>query len=146
MHNRSKSTLFLMEQLIAILVFAFCAAACVKTFVTSYMMVVESNDRNNALIVAESYAEGYKAVHGSLSEASAVLGGTVSSDEHTLVVYYDKKWQACEAKDAFYILNLINRQQAEIEPTLVLGDISIVKSSGDEIISFTTAARSNLYE
>ena len=141
MHNRSKSTLFLMEQLIAILVFALCAAVCVKTFVTSYMMAVESKDKNNALIIAESYAESYKAVRGNLEEASAVLGGTVLPNENKLVVYYDEKWQICEEKDALYTLNLINRQPKETETTLALGDVSVVKSSGKEIISFTTAAR-----
>ena len=141
MHNRSKSTLFLMEQLIAILIFALCGATCVKTFVTSYMMAVESKDRSNALIAAEGYAEGYKAVQGNLEEVSAVLGGTVSSDDNTLVVHYDEKWKICDEKDAAYTLKLASGKPNENEKTLVLGDITVAKSSGGEIISFTTTAR-----
>ena len=143
MHNRSKSTLFLMELLIAILIFAFCAAVCVKTFVTSHMMVAESKAKSNALIIAESYAEIHKAAGGDLKEVSTILGGTVSQDENTMVIYYDKEWQICEEKNAFYRLNLIKRQPDESEPTstLAIGDITIIESSGKEIISFTTAAR-----
>ena len=141
MHNRSKSTLFLMEQLIAILVFALCAAACVQTFVTSYLMVVESKDRNNALIIAESYAESYKAFRGNLEEMSTVLGRTVPSNDRELIVYYDEKWQPCEEEEAVYTLSLINSQPNENETTLVLGDISVVKSLNKELVSFKTAAR-----
>ena len=142
MHNRSKSTLFLMELLIAILVFALCAAVCVKTFVTSHMMVLESKDRNNALIIAENCAEVHKALRGELEEASTVLGGRVSENGNTLVVYYDKKWQVCEEKDSAYTLSLTNRNEA----ALVLGDISVLEASGREILSFTAAARRSSYE
>jgi len=44
MVRRSRSTLFLMEQLIVIAVFAICAAACVKILTTSYFMAKQTRD------------------------------------------------------------------------------------------------------
>jgi len=66
MAGRSKSTLFLMEQLVVIAVFAICAAVCVYILAISYLMTVDAVDTRNALLVAESAAEMYKAFDGDL--------------------------------------------------------------------------------
>ena len=141
LENRSRSTLFLMEQLIVIAVFSFCAAVCVKTFVFSYLTVVDSKDKTGALLVAESCAESYKAVDGDLGKIALILGGTVSDEADTIVVYYDKKWQVCEESEAAYVLNLTNREAAENTAPPPSGDILVSTALGEEVVSFAVAAR-----
>ena len=73
MANRSKHTLFLMEQLVVILVFAICAAVTVRIFVGSFLMAENAKHMKNALLIAESVAEVYKATDGDLTEMLKVL-------------------------------------------------------------------------
>ena len=146
LHNRSKSTLFLMEQLIVILIFAICAAVCVQIFVSSYLTTVESKDRSNALIAAESCAESYKATFGNLAETAELLGGELSPEADAIAVLYDKQWQVCGEADAVYILRLTAARPAA-DSSLVLGDIFVFKNTDKEaIVAFTTAARRGQHE
>ena len=66
--GRSKSTLFLMEQLVVIAVFAICAAVCVYILARSYLMTVEAVDSRHALLIAENAAEMYKAFDGDVAQ------------------------------------------------------------------------------
>ena len=144
MNNRSgsKSTLFLMEQLIVILIFSFCAAVCVKIFVVSYIMVSESNDMTNALRIAQSGAECYKAYSGDAEQAAKALGGGTAKD-NAILVYYDKNWRVCEESDAAYTLKFAEgtgQYTENASERLLFSDISVEKITGGEITSFTVAA------
>lgn len=143
MNNRSRSTLFLMEQLLAILVFAICAAACVKIFVGSYIIASESKDMNKALLIAESAAECYKAAAGDVGEAAAILDGNVSAAAkgYVITVYYNKQWQECEEDQAAYVMRLTSPNAPENAVAPVVGDISVEKITGEVIIAITAAAR-----
>ena len=54
---RSKASLFLMEQLIMVLVFALAAALCLQVFVRAEEISLESARRDEAVIVARNAAE-----------------------------------------------------------------------------------------
>jgi len=126
-----------MEQVIVILVFAFCAAVCVGVFVNSYLITAESKDKTNALIAMESWAESYKAFSGDLVKTADALGAAHPDKEDALIVYYDKKWRMCDENEAVYCLKIIKKGL-----TLpILCDIITTKKSGEEIVSFTVAAR-----
>ena len=58
---RSKASLFLMEQLIMVLVFALAAALCLQVFVRAEEISLESARRDDAVIVARNAAELLKA-------------------------------------------------------------------------------------
>lgn len=138
MNNRSRSALFLMEQLIVITIFAVCAAACVKIFVVSYIMVSDSRDLNHALPVAESGAECFKAAAGDAEKVTMILGGSVNAD--MISVFYDEQWQTCGEDSASFVMRLMIRYPVEALSSPVFGDISVEKITGEEIIAFTVAA------
>ena len=58
---RSKASLFLMEQLIMVLVFALAAALCLQVFVRSEEISVETARREEAVFLAQNAAELLKA-------------------------------------------------------------------------------------
>ena len=94
MAGRSKSTLFLMEQLVVIAVFAICAAVCVYILAVSYLMTVDAVDTRNALLVAESAAEMYKAFDGDVARIAEL-----KLDDHyppivgnSFVIHYCADW------------------------------------------------------
>lgn len=54
---RSKTSLFLIELLVMVLVFALCAALCIQIFVRAEEISLETERRDDALILARNAAE-----------------------------------------------------------------------------------------
>ena len=146
MSSRSKSTLFLIEQLIVIAVFAICATACVRILTNAYFYAVDSRDVSNALIVAQSAADTFKATEGSAGKTATLLGvgRLVEFAENfdgtfDLVVRYNEKWQVCEIDDARYILHLAGGPSGGSTSRLLSGELSVSKVGGGELVSFPVA-------
>ena len=114
---RSRSTLFLMEQLIAIAVFAICAAVCVKILFVAHQKTVDAVDTRYALIIAENAAEIFKA-----------------SDD----VLPTQEYNEALVGKSFYII----KQSIRETEAVVFLDISIERiADSKELISFTAARR-----
>ena len=141
MARRSGSTLFLMEQLIVVAVFAICAAACVRIMTASYYMATDTRDISNAIEVAENGAERYKAVLGDIAKTAELLGGNSLHIGSSAIafVYYDKDWQICSQADAYYRLSLTSGTAPDRPPTLLQSDLLVERLTGEVIISFPVA-------
>ncbi len=101
-----KFSVFLTEQILAILFFALTAAVCVQLFVGSSNMSDDSGDLNYALMVAQNGAEAFKASHGDMEQTANILDDDNSynadSDSGSIVISYDKNWLVCDSDDAKY--------------------------------------------
>ena len=79
----TRSGLFAIELLIAVGVFALCAAICIGLFVRAEVMSADSADLNRAVTEARSVAECFKAAGGDLdrtielSDAGWVVDGSL---------------------------------------------------------------------
>jgi len=142
MSPRSKSTLFLIEQLIVVAVFAICAAACVRIFTAAYFTASESRDINNAIHIAESGAESFKATGGDIGKVADILGGTAhgEGDAAVAVVYYDSSWQVAAYAGAQYCLTLSVLEQQPATPLLISGELSVETLGGELLIAFPLAS------
>jgi hypothetical protein len=142
MNKRSRSTLFLIEQLIVIAVFAICSTACVKILTSAYVAARESKDVTNAISVAESGAECFKAVNGDVNKASEMLGGFtgITDNINEAVIYYDKQWQVCKRNDAAYIFYLIKGKPETQSTSLIMGEIYVGKITGECLMNLQVAA------
>ena len=148
MNTRSKSTLFLIEQLIVVAVFAISAAACITILASAYFTSVETRDLRKAILVAENVAETFKATNGSTFSVAHVLGGddkiiTKSNGDNLITtVYYDNDWQVCYESTAAYKLQLIQTiNMPDVTHRVVTGELTVSKLTGEEILSFPVAAR-----
>ena len=143
MNVRSKSTLFLIEQLIVIAVFAICATACIRIVTNAYFLAKDSRDVSNAMIVAQSGVDSFKAVAGDFERAAELLGGTVRNlpNPDTLVVYYNDNWQVSGEGDASYIMLLIADRRYVQPEGLTIGELTVEKISGDELLAISVAVR-----
>jgi len=143
MNKRSRSTLFLIEQLIVVAVFAICSAACVRILTYAFFTARGSKDVSSALLVAESAAETYKAFTGDISKVAETLGGDYDMTESgaSAIVYYDKQWQVCVVYEADYILRMINGKQETAFQSPLLVEITVEKITGEQLLAFTAAAR-----
>ena len=143
MNRRSRSTLFLMEQLIVVATFAICAAACVKILTASYFMATGARDIGNAVRAAETGAECFKAVSGDIAKTAEILGGSSVSigGSTAAVVYYDTDWRTCGESEAQYILRLVSGGAAGGPVAPQQGELSVGTMDGEEILAFAIAAR-----
>ena len=141
MSFRSKSTLFLIEQLIVIAVFAICATACVRIVTNAYFYAVDSRDISNALFAAESAADSFKASAGDIIETATLLGGFTINHSGTaaLVVYYNDIWQVSGESDAHYTLRLTSGQSGDVPSRLITGELTVTRGYGVELVSFPVA-------
>lgn len=142
MENRSRSTLFLMEQMIVILVFAFCAAVCVKLVAEAHVITTRNNDKKNAIIAAESGAECFKAYAGDMVKTAAALGGNYSGSADILHVYYDGEWRVCREEDSVYIMSVTGSVSADYK-VLLTGYIIVAKNTGEELLSLPVSITRN---
>lgn len=145
MKHRSRSTLFLIELLIAIVVFAVCATVCINILVDSFTMATDGRDLRNALRAAENGAELYKASGGSAGDVAARLGGTVREEDgaRIVVVFYNGDWQVCEESAASYSMRLIcSEPDGAFAPHH--GELAVLRITGEEITALAMAARERI--
>jgi len=156
MMQRSKSTLFLIEQLIVIAVFAICAVACISILSAAYFNANNSGAVSNALLKAESGAEVFKATGGDLAATGEIIGSQgstgygafrLTTGPSELGVFYNKDWQLCEPGDASFFLKLVvdndNINSGAGGPIFISGTLSVERITGEELLKFPVVARSS---
>lgn len=144
MAGRSKSTLFLIEQLIVIAVFAICAVACIRIISTAYLYSRDSRDIGFAVIAAENAAETFKATSGDFYFVADLIGGAVVNGDSEVIVYFDSDWEASIGENAAHILKLTETDSEFFGGhTLISANVSVFRyfgdNIGDELISFDVA-------
>ncbi|MDO4540163.1 MAG: hypothetical protein Q4B48_03525 [Syntrophomonadaceae bacterium] len=90
--QRSRSTLFLMELILAVIIFTVCCAICVGLFLRANALANDSTTLNHAVFAAESCAEAFR--------ADALKNYDAADD--TYIVIYDHEWQVIDqGSDAY---------------------------------------------
>ena len=121
---RSKAPLALMELVVMVLVFALSAALCLRIFVLSDRISRSCEDRDNALILAQTAAETVKHYGGDLPRAAAALGGAMDGEVLTL-----------RSDD----LNLVITPAEGSSPLLGLAAVTVYNGAGETVFSFDIA-------
>lgn len=136
--NKSKSSLFLMELILAILIFAITSAICIQIFVKAHIVSQETQELNQSVTLCTSAAELFYGYDGNLSKIQKQLDGLGLSEAGTgsLTLYYDKDFMLCTKADGMYELSIINAK----EDNLLNSDISIRKVDDTEDIYFISCS------
>ena len=144
MTHRSKSTLFLIEQLIVIAVFALCAAACISIFTAAYFYTNDSKATSNAVLKAESAAEIFKASGGDHLMVANFMGGPFGSgDAASVKIYFNNEWLPCDISIASYLMDIAvdPATQAGSGFSPVTGNLTVGKITGEQLVSIPLSAR-----
>jgi len=150
MTQRSKSTLFLIEQLIVIAVFAICAVACISILTAAYFNANDSKSTSLAILKAESAAEVFKANSGDMNAVMRVLEGTRGERYNYIVrqnypgvsVFYDNQWQKSNEENASYVLH-IGHYPTGSNDALVITELTVDRMTGENLVTFQLTARSS---
>lgn len=102
-HSVKRSSLFLTELVLSLLVFIVCAVVCVSLLVYSYNTSKNSTNLTHAVFLAESMAENWKAY-------------ALSADGQPVLQCYDKNWQPSDEHNATYCVTLSQSgQEGQVE-------------------------------
>lgn len=104
--NKSHSSLFLIELMIVLVFFALASTVCIQLFVQSHLLSQSTAEQNEAILLAESMAEEFRAADGDISAKD---------------VYYDKNWSVCSREEAAYTREVALRT----EHNMKVADISV---------------------
>ena len=101
--NKDKSKLFLIEFIVALIIFCVTAAVCAGILASAYNRSRESKALDKATLTVSSAIDLFKAT-GDAKGTAKELGGSLQGNSVT--VYYDASFTPCESEDnAFYTLN-----------------------------------------
>lgn len=85
--RHSKSSLFLMELIIALLFFSVSNTVCIRLFVRAHSLSAQTVDQNYAVNYAQNMAETFMGCDGDLQAMQAILSGsTLSQDDSVLAL------------------------------------------------------------
>lgn len=99
---KSKTSLFLMELIITILLFAVCGAICMRLFAAAHSLSNETRELNNAVACAQGYAEVMRGTDGSIESMMDMYPGAAKGGDDFFEVFYDGDFNRCEYGDAKY--------------------------------------------
>lgn len=125
-NSTSKTGLFLMELMMAILFFCLAAAVCVQMFIKGHILSDRSVSLNHAVVYCESMAETFYSCDGNLQEMKDFLEGTTTIEDRIINWIPD---------DSFKITGTLS----EDDGLLNLNISCIQNSSDEEIYSLSVA-------
>jgi hypothetical protein len=126
-----RSSLFLLELIVAILFFALAASVCVRFFVRAHNTSEDSSVLTSGVMQASSVAELIRYdgdIEDSLSQEFPDGQVTVGSN-FTFTIYYDENWQECQEESGAYVLTVECSQDGNMR----VGEISVDEVSGSHI-------------
>lgn len=134
--KHSRSSLFLMELMIAILFFALAGTICIQLFVKSHLISKESVNQNHAVTHAQNLAEGYLGLDGDITALSGLFPlSQVDNDNMRITLSFDKNWRAVSGDGAVYTAVLRDNGYSP-DTGLASADITVTDTSaGYEIYS-----------
>ena len=92
-----------MELIITILLFAACGAVCVRLFVTSYVMTQDTVELNEAVSIAQGFAEVMRGTDGDIDSVLEHYPDAVRGGEGFFEVFYDENFEICGYENASYV-------------------------------------------
>lgn len=113
----SKSTLFLIEMIIAILFFSVASAICVGLFAKGDNLSNSSSDLNQALLTSQSLAESLKVLE---ADEFLALNQATPINAKTSMLYYDQDWKKVAGSEkSTYQIELLTSQPEHLATTTI---------------------------
>lgn len=102
-----RSSLFLMELIIAILFFCLASMVCVQIFVKARLISRQAQEMGCAVEKVSGFTELFLSGKDFTEQIRLVTEGMAEiRDTSDIRIYYDARWQVCEAEDASYLVKI----------------------------------------
>ena len=100
-NNSSRTSLFLMELIIAIFFFSLAGAVCIQLFVRSHVISNSSVELNYSVLWAQNVAEAFCGCNGNIDRMTDLLEDSFIQNDHdmqTLILLFDEDFHSVNSK------------------------------------------------
>lgn len=130
--KHSKSSLFLMELIIAILFFSLASAVCIQMFAKAHLLSAQTVNQNNAVIQAQNLAEVFLSNDGDITQVASFFdNSSFDADSNSVTLFFDEAWNPGNEVSCFYSASLTCTR--EEQKKLLIGSILVRKHSMADI-------------
>ena len=148
MNKNSRTSLFLMELILSVLLFALTSAVCARLFVQTHQREKQAKDLQ--FVMAESQtvtallrANSAHKISDLLAEISKSGKYQLTPEENTMVAFYDETYAVCSSTEAFYRMTLSLTEENGLLQAQIRFDALTNGSDDTPIRSFTIALYQN---
>lgn len=128
--KHSKSALFLMELIVAILFFSLGSTVCIQLFVRSHLLSEQTVNQNNALIHAQNLTELFLSTEGDVTRIEDFFPeNTTNVSNNSFVLNLNENWEPCAPSELCFTANL---SVYPAQNGLIEADISIFSEDAEE--------------
>ena len=103
--KHSRSTLFLLELIIAIFFFSVASTVCIQLFAKSHLLSKQTINENHAVTQTQNLAESFLGSDGNFLEMKKHFPNAEYND-NSLALYFDKDWNFCNVENAHFVATL----------------------------------------
>lgn len=102
-YSKSKTSLFLMELIITILLFSVCGAVCMKLYAASNALSIKTRELNSSVSCAQGFVEVMRGTDGSMDSIISEYPNAVKGGDGFFEVFYDENFVECGYESAKYV-------------------------------------------
>lgn len=100
--SNSKTSLFLMEIIIAILFFSLASAVCLRLFAAAHIMSDQDKNLNNAILWSQNLSESFYGADGKILVVKnlypqAYLASEDNETDGTIILFFDDNWEMIDS-------------------------------------------------
>jgi len=136
-YTKSKSSLFLMEFIITLMLFSVCGAVCMKLFAATDSLSYKTTELNHAVACAQGFVEVMRGTDGSMESIMEYYPTAVQGSEGFFEVFYDADFNECDYSQAVYVSDVTLTPNGAIQNM----EVRIVKLSDFEDVFTLTATK-----
>lgn len=104
-YERSKSSMFLFEILINILLFSFLCVCSLQFFIKSYQLTENTTTLHHAVTACNNVAAVYQAGDGTTTSITKTFSNAISENGQ-IYIYLDENYQECDSQNVVYYLTV----------------------------------------
>lgn len=143
--KHSRSSLFLMEMILAILFFSLASAVCIQLFAKSHTLSKLTINQNHALIQTQNLAEGFLAAEGDLEEISSLFPlSDLDEKSNSITLYFDDDWNPVETESAAF--QAVLTESSLVQDGLISADISVTEYKQDKTLLYSLQVKQHIPE
>lgn len=116
--RNTRSSIFLLELMIAILFFSLGSAICIQVFVKAHTLNQSAQDLSFASTQVSSVASVVKYTDQTMTSLKKFYP-LIQETENGFIIYYDKNRKECAAKDASYQLMICPGTEESMQTSLL---------------------------
>ena len=125
--KHSRSTLFLLELIIAIFFFSVASTVCIQLFAKSHLLSKQTINENHAVTQTQNLAESFLGSDGNFLEMKKHFPNAEYID-NSLALYFDNDWNSCNVNNAHFVATL---DYALTDTNLCTADIAVSTYNSD---------------